>query len=107
MLKYTGKYWIAISSLLRKPFRQAYGKEFTSRVFKRGKQVYRDMLAKTDDIGADNPMASNIYVSYVPIFCNALPDSAPSRPSQACLGLVHRDVERVEVALYLATANPE
>ena len=65
MLKYTGKYWFVITTLLRKPLKKAYGKEVASKALKNGKKVYRDMLAKTDDVGADNPMASNIYVSFV------------------------------------------
>lgn len=65
MLRYTPKYWILTTTLLKKPMRQAYGKEFTAKVLKRGKAVYREMLAKVDDIGADNPMAPNVYLSFV------------------------------------------
>lgn len=64
MLKYTGKYWFVVSTLLRKPLKKAYGKEVASKALKQGKEVYRDMLAKVDDLGDDNPMAQNVYMSF-------------------------------------------
>ncbi|MBP3866257.1 MAG: L-2-amino-thiazoline-4-carboxylic acid hydrolase [Eggerthellaceae bacterium] len=64
MLKYTGKYWFVVSTLLRKPLKKAYGKEVASKALKQGKEVYRDMLAKVDDLGDDNPMAKNVYMSF-------------------------------------------
>lgn len=64
MLKYTGKYWFMMSALMRKPLREVFGKEVAKKALKDGKRVYREMLDTTDDIGADNPMASNTYISY-------------------------------------------
>lgn len=64
MLKYTPKYWLMMALLLKKPLQQAYGKEVAAKALKQGKVIYREMLEKTDDIGADNPMASNVYLSF-------------------------------------------
>ncbi|MBQ9000515.1 MAG: L-2-amino-thiazoline-4-carboxylic acid hydrolase, partial [Eggerthellaceae bacterium] len=64
MMKYTGKYWLVVSFLLRKPLKRAYGREVASKALRRGNRVYREMLAAADDIGADNPMAPNVYLSF-------------------------------------------
>ena len=65
MMKYKGLYLRLFSVLLRKPLREAYGKEITRRALKNAPGVYREMLTQVDDIGADNPMASNIYMCFV------------------------------------------
>lgn len=64
MMKYKGMYWNLISILIRKPMNKRYGKKFTSKTIKQANTIYRKMLNETDDIGADNPMASNIYMAY-------------------------------------------
>ena len=83
MMKYTGKYWFVLTLLLRKPMREAFGKETTAKALRDGKRIYREMLAKTDDIGADNPMASNIYISYVLMAIWKAADGAISADSLA------------------------
>ena len=65
MMKYKGLYLRLFSVLLRKPLREAYGKEITRRALKNAPGIYREMLTQVDDIGADNPMASNIYMCFV------------------------------------------
>ncbi len=65
MMKYKGLYLRLFSVLLRKPLREAYGKEITRRALKNAPGVYREMLTQVDDIGADNPMAGNIYMCFV------------------------------------------
>ena len=65
MLKYNGKYYTVITFALKKPLREMFGRKFASDVLRKAKPVYKDMLARTDDIGADNPMASNTYMGYV------------------------------------------
>ena len=65
MMKYKGLYLRLFSILLRKPLREAYGKEITRRALKNAPGIYREMLSKVDDIGADNPMAGNIYMCFV------------------------------------------
>ncbi len=65
MMKYKGIYLKLFSMLLRKPMREAYGKETTRKALKGAPKIYREMLTQVDDIGADNPMASNIYMCFV------------------------------------------
>lgn len=65
MMKYKGIYLRLFSALLKKPMKQQYGRELTKKALKKAPDVYRDMLAKTDDIGEKNPMANNIYMGYV------------------------------------------
>ena len=65
MMKYKGSYLRLFSMLLRKHLKKAYGKEVTRRALKNAPGIYREMLTQVDDIGSDNPMASNIYMCFV------------------------------------------
>jgi hypothetical protein len=65
MQKYTCKYWLVLSPLVKKSIKRHYGSTFASSVMKKAKTEYKVLLNKIDDIGADNPMASNIYMSFV------------------------------------------
>ena len=65
MLKYTGKYWAVILPLLKKSMNRYYGSDFVNETVKKAKPIYREMLRETDDVGADNPMAKNIYECFV------------------------------------------
>ena len=60
MMPYKGTYLRLFSLLLRKPMTKEYGK-----ALKAAPAIYRRMLEKTDDIGADNPMAGNVYMCFV------------------------------------------
>jgi hypothetical protein len=65
MQKYTGKYWFVLAPLVKKSLEKHYGKSFALGILKKAKTEYRAMLNRVDDIGADNPMASNIYTSFI------------------------------------------
>ncbi len=60
MMEYTDKYWKMIIPLVKKDLVRRFGKEAASLIQKTD-VVYRDMLNRADDIGKDNPMASNLY----------------------------------------------
>ena len=45
--------------------REEYGKALSRKALKAAPAIYRQMLEKTDDIGADNPMAKNTYMCFV------------------------------------------
>ena len=65
MLKYTVKYWIVLAPLVKKSLKMHYGKVFAEISMKKAKAEYKAMLNRMDDIGADNPMASNVYMSFI------------------------------------------
>lgn len=65
MLKYTGKYWMVLAPLVKKSLKRHYGRSFAEKTMVKAKAEYRAMLDRMDDIGADNPMASNVYMSFV------------------------------------------
>lgn len=65
MMKYKGTYIKLFPLILKKFMKEQYGKEITSKALKKAPAIYRDMLSKCDDIGADNPMAGNIYMCFV------------------------------------------
>ena len=56
MMPYKGTYLRLFSLLLRKPMEDEYGKKLTRKALKAAPAVYRQMMEKTDDIGADNPI---------------------------------------------------
>ena len=61
MMKYTDKYWKMLMPYIKKSINRRYGKAYTKELVQKTDLVYRDMLNRADDIGADNPMASNTY----------------------------------------------
>ena len=65
MMKYKGNYFSLITMVIKKPMVRQYGKEQTKKWLKGAKTVYKQMLAETEDIGADNPMVGNIYSGFV------------------------------------------
>jgi hypothetical protein len=65
MMKYKGTYLKLFSIMLKKYLKEQYGSDVTKKALKGSKKIYREMLEKVDDIGADNPMASNIYSCFV------------------------------------------
>ena len=65
MMPYKGSSFQMISFLLRKPMYQKYGKKRTKKWIRDGKEVYKQMLKETEDIGGNNPMAGNTYMGYV------------------------------------------
>ena len=64
-MKYKGTFLYLIKILIRKHMNKKYGRAFTRSVLRKIKPIYKEMLSKTDDIGFENPMASNIYMSFV------------------------------------------
>ncbi len=65
MLKITYRYWNLMIPLLVHSLKKQYGKDFAREAKKQGKKIYRTMLEEAPDVGSDNPMASNIYESFV------------------------------------------
>lgn len=61
MMEYTDKYWKMIIPLVKKELVRRFGKEEAASLIQKTDAVYRDMLNRADDIGKDNPMASNLY----------------------------------------------
>ena len=56
MMKYTGKYWIMLAPLVKRSLKWHYEKGFAGDIMQKAKPIYRDLLNRMDDIGADNPM---------------------------------------------------
>lgn len=61
MMEYTNKYWKMLMPYVKKSLIKRYGKEETQKLIEKTNIEYREMLRRADDVGADNPMASNIY----------------------------------------------
>ena len=65
MMEYNGTYMKLFPLLLRRRLKEQYGRDVTQKALKGAPTIYRDMLTKVDDVGAKNPMASNIYMAFV------------------------------------------
>ncbi len=65
MMPYKSLYIKLFPVFMKKFMKEQYGSEVTAKAYKKAPSIYRDMLAKVDDIGADNPMAGNIYMAFV------------------------------------------
>lgn len=65
MMPYKSTYIRLFPVFMKKYMKEQYGSEITKKALKKAPAIYRDMLGKVDDIGADNPMAGNIYMAFV------------------------------------------
>lgn len=64
-MKYKSKYFSLMRIFLKKPMIKKFGKEQTKDSLNKACSLYKQMIEKTEDIGADNPMSGNIYLGYV------------------------------------------
>ena len=64
-MKYVGMYWTLFAPLMKKSIRKRFGANLADESIRYGKDEYRRLLSKADDLGSGNPMASNAYFAYV------------------------------------------
>ncbi len=64
-MKYTSQYWSMIAPFMKRLLAEKYGRKAVREYIKKAKTIYRQMLAQAEDIGAKNPMAHNVYMSFV------------------------------------------
>lgn len=62
-MKYKPYYWWLLKPFIKKYLKKYFDKRTIKSIFKKSKIEYKNLLSKADDIGFDNPMASNIYLS--------------------------------------------
>ncbi len=60
-MKYKPIYWIISKPFVRKYLKKHFDKKSRKIIFKNAKAEYKQLLNKADNIGSDNPMASNLY----------------------------------------------
>ena len=61
MLKYKPIYWFVMNPFVKRALKIKYSDEDVKMIVRNAKAEYRELLNKADDIGAENPMASNLY----------------------------------------------
>lgn len=64
-MKYKGIYWALFAPLMKKSIEKRFGKALAKQSIEKGKTEYRRLLARADDLGPGNPMATNAYFAYV------------------------------------------
>lgn len=62
MLKYKPMYWYALESIIKNNLKKKYSKDDTKIILLNAKKEYKYLLSIADDIGSNNPMASNMYM---------------------------------------------
>ena len=65
MMKYKGYYWTVLTPMIRSSIQKRCGKAMADTAVSRGKQHFKDLLSRADDLGPGNPMESNAYFAYV------------------------------------------
>ena len=61
MLKYKPIYWFLMTPFIKRALKTKYNNEDVKMIIRNAKVEYKELLQKADDIGAQNPMASNLY----------------------------------------------
>ena len=64
-MRYKGIYWSLFAPMIRKSIAKRHGAELAKQSIRRGKEEYRRLLSRADELGSGNPMASNAYFAYV------------------------------------------
>ena len=64
-MKYIGIYWALFAPLMKKSILTRFGDELADQAIRQGKEEYKGLLARADDLGPGNPMAMNAYFAYV------------------------------------------
>ena len=58
-MKYNGFYYLIFKGAIRKVLEENYGRQYAAEIMKKSRRVYRELVDRADDIGADNPLAYN------------------------------------------------
>ena len=66
-MKFNPVLWAVFTSRLKGGLRRSCSREDLSALIKRSKPIYRDLLAKVEGVSDQNPMASNITMSFIVI----------------------------------------
>ena len=64
-MKYVGIYWTLFAPLMKRSITQRFGQELAEEAITNGKDEYKRLLSRADDLGPHNPMAMNAYFAYV------------------------------------------
>ena len=64
-MKYVRIYWTLFAPMMKKSITKRFGKEMAEKSIRNGKEEYKRLLSRADDLGPGNPMASNAYFAYV------------------------------------------
>ena len=64
-MRYRGIYWTLFAPTIRRSIARRYGAKLAERSIRQGKVEYKGLLARADELGPGNPMATNAYFAYV------------------------------------------
>ena len=101
MMRYQGYYWTVLAPLLRKSITTRYSEQLARMAIDNGKQEYRALLERADDIGEGNPLEKTAYFAYA---CMAAWLASGKLISPAGMGVVMGDVLK-KLRLFLSGVN--
>lgn len=64
-MRYKAIYWIISKPFAKRYLKRHFDRKLRKKIFKNAKAEYKHLLSIADDIGSDNPMASNLYFALV------------------------------------------
>jgi len=64
-MRYRGIYWTVFAPLISRSIQKRFSEDLANQAIRKGKQEYRKLLLKADDLGPGNPMVMNAYFAYV------------------------------------------
>ena len=64
-MKYNGFYFWLFQRPMKNVLIENYGKAYASKIIRKSKKVYRDLVENMEDIGHDNPMAYNVHFALI------------------------------------------
>ena len=65
MMKYKGYYWTILTPMIRRSIQKRCGEALAASSIRNGRQHFKDLLSRADDLGPGNPMECNAYFAYV------------------------------------------
>lgn len=60
-MKYKPIFWLIMNPFIKKYLKKYFSKSETKEIMEKSKTEYINLLSKADDIGENNPMATNLY----------------------------------------------
>jgi len=102
-MTYNPMYWYAMKVLLTKPLVKRYGKTSARTLFRKAKPVYRQLLSEMEGVSDKNPMASNIYMSFVVVALWLVSARSVSRDTMAVI--LEEAVDRKPVRAFCGLVN--
>lgn len=104
-MKYNGFYFWLFQRPMKNVLIENYGKVYASKIIRKSKKVYRDLVENMEDIGNDNPMAYNVHFALV--FVSPYLASAKKIPPETVQEMMRRSLYFVKWFFRMTDLNTD